>query len=1031
MRRSNSCSTPITVRNPDVAQLAPGFNLVNISKAWQYSTGNGVPVAVIDTGVSPNPRLPVVPGGDYIMGEDGLSDCDAHGTVVSSIIAAAPLGILPMPRAMPATAAFPPPAGPPPVTAAPAPPVEVPPPMPPPPPVTITQTVAPPPPPPEDAGAMAPSNGPPDPQTEDEPAVPPPPPGAPDGVVGVAPHATIISIRQSSRAFEPVNPSSAGPNSDEKVKAGTLDSVARAVVHAANMGAKVINISVTACLPAAAPGDQRVLGAALWYAATVKDAVIVAAAGNDGEAGCGNNPMYDPLDPSDPRDWHQVTVVSSPSWFSDYVLSVGAVDAYGAALDKSMSGPWVGVAAPGTHIMGLSPQGGGPVNAYPPSRPGEKNMPFWGTSFSAAYVSGVAALVRAKFPELTAYQVINRIVQSAHNPPAGVDNKLGYGLVDPVAALTFNIPSGDRMAPGAQSRVITPAAPPPPPDHRARNIAIGFVGSGHRCAGNGNRGSATEGALTSKLTGFSPRSARRVAGVWTVFVLASAGWALGGQLGAVMAVVVGVALVFVQWWGQPAWSWAVLGLRGRRPVKWNDPITLANNRSGGGVRVQDGVAVVAVQLLGRAHRATTVTGSVTVESDNVIDVVELAPLLRHPLDLELDSISVVTFGSRTGTVGDYPRVYDAEIGTPPYAGRRETWLIMRLPVIGNTQALRWRTSVGAAAISVAQRVASSLRCQGLRAKLATATDLAELDRRLGSDAVAGSAQRWKAIRGEAGWMTTYAYPAEAISSRVLSQAWTLRADEVIQNVTVYPDATCTATITVRTPTPAPTPPSVILRRLNGEQAAAAAANMCGPRPHLRGQRRCPLPAQLVTEIGPSGVLIGKLSNGDRLMIPVTDAGELSRVFVAADDTIAKRIVIRVVGAGERVCVHTRDQERWASVRMPQLSIVGTPRPAPRTTVGVVEYVRRRKNGDDGKSEGSGVDVAISPTPRPASVITIARPGTSLSESDRHGFEVTIEQIDRATVKVGAAGQNWLVEMEMFRAENRYVSLEPVTMSIGR
>lgn len=57
MRRSNSCSTPITVRNPDVAQLAPGFNLVNISKAWQYSTGNGVPVAVIDTGVSPNPRL--------------------------------------------------------------------------------------------------------------------------------------------------------------------------------------------------------------------------------------------------------------------------------------------------------------------------------------------------------------------------------------------------------------------------------------------------------------------------------------------------------------------------------------------------------------------------------------------------------------------------------------------------------------------------------------------------------------------------------------------------------------------------------------------------------------------------------------------------------------------------------------------------------------------------------------------------------------------------------------------------------------
>ena len=55
------------------------------------------------------------------------------------------------------------------------------------------------------------------------------------------------------------------------------------------------------------------------------------------------------------------------------------------------------------------------------------------------------------------------------------------------------------------------------------------------------------------------------------------------------------------------------------------------------------------------------------------------------------------------------------------------------------------------------------------------------------------------------------------------------------------------------------------------------------------------------------MLIGKLSNGDRLMIPVTDAGEPSRVFVAADDPIAKRIVIRTAGAGERVCVHTRDR----------------------------------------------------------------------------------------------------------------------------
>ena len=469
--------------------------------------------------------------------------------------------------------------------------------------------------------------------------------------------------------------------------------------------------------------------------------------------------------------------------------------------------------------------------------------------------------------------------------------------------------------------------------------------------------------MRSTLTGFGPGSNRRFVGVWVVFLLTLLSWWLGGYIGAVIAVVGAVALVFVPWWGQPAWSWAVLAWRGRRPISWNNPITLANNRSGGGVRVQDGAAVVAVQLLGRAHRATTVTGSVTVETDNVIDIVEMAPMLHHALGLQLDSISVVTLGSRHGIVGDYPRVYDSEIGTPPYAGRRETWLIMRLPVIDNTQALQWRTTVGAAAISIAQRIASLLRCHGLRAKVATATDLVELDRRLGSDAVAGRAQNWKAVRGEAGWMTTYAYPAKAITSRILAQAWTLRADEIIQNVTVYPDATCTATVTVRTPTQAPTAPSVILRRLNGEQAAAAAANMCGPRPHLRGLRRSPLPAHLVVEIGPSGVLVGKLSNGDRLMIPVTDAGELSRVFVAAADPIAKRIVIRVAGAGERVTVHTNDRARWASVRMPELSIVSTSRPAPRTTVSVVEYVARRTKSADSTAEDGGLDIADSPISR--------------------------------------------------------------------
>lgn len=479
MRQSNICARTITVAEPNVALPAPNLAMLNVVKAWQYSTGNGVPVAVIDTGVNPSPRLPVVPGGDYIMGGDGLMDCDAHGTIVASLIGAALQGG-PPPAPMPPAPAFPPPAGPPAAVAAPPPPGAPPaPPAPPPPPVpvTVTETKPAPPPPPPPPPPDQPSAGPGDvdPNGPEDPEVPPPPPGAPDGVAGVAPHAVVISIRQSSRAYEPENP---GPGDNEaRKKAGTVATLASAIVHAANMGAKVINISVTSCVSAADPLDQRALGAAVWYAATIKDAVIVAAAGNEGEDGCAQNPAFDPLDTSDPRDWHQVKTVSSPSWFSDYVLSVGAVDNTGAPINKNLAGPWVAAAAPGVGVMGLSPQTGGPVNAYPPVRPGERNMPFWGTSFSAAYVSGVAALVRAKYPTLTANQIIHRILQTAHNPPRGVDNQVGYGVVDPVAALTFNVPPGDRLAPGSMTRVMAPPPPPAAPDHRARNVALVFAGA--------------------------------------------------------------------------------------------------------------------------------------------------------------------------------------------------------------------------------------------------------------------------------------------------------------------------------------------------------------------------------------------------------------------------------------------------------------------------------------------------------------------------------------------------------------------------
>ena len=377
------------------------------------------------------------------------------------------------------------------------------------------------------------------------------------------------------------------------------------------MGAKVINISVTACVSAADPLDQGAIGAAVWYAATVKDAVIVAAAGNDSEDGCAQNPMFDPLNPSDPRDWHQVKTVSSPSWFSDYVLSVGAVDNTGAPINKSLAGPWVAAAAPGVGIMGLSPETGGPVERLPADPGRARRTCRSGAPASRRRTSaGWRRWCGPNIPGLSAHQIINRILQTAHNPPRGVDNQVGYGVVDPVAALTFDVPAGDRLATrGAQSRVIRPAAAAAAAGSPGAQRGIWYSPAcgGRRCAGGladrRGRGGSDE---ASRPSASSSDHRRRGLGA----VRARCGWAVGGYIGAAarfgdrhrrwrrpLAGPAGVVMADACGGG------AVGRSAGTNRSRW--PTTDA----GGGVRYQDGVAVAAVQLLGKAHTPTLFTGS--------------------------------------------------------------------------------------------------------------------------------------------------------------------------------------------------------------------------------------------------------------------------------------------------------------------------------------------------------------------------------------------------------------------------------------
>ncbi|MFP5312513.1 MAG: S8 family serine peptidase [Actinomycetes bacterium] len=219
---------------------------------------------------------------------------------------------------------------------------------------------------------------------------PSPAPGAapPEGIVGVAPEAQLLSV---STWLGSPNPSG---KSDQ-------DQIPEAVRWAVDNGAKVINIS----LGSTTPQWPQSWDAAFLYAEQ-KDVVIVAAAGNR----VGGNAQ-----------------VGAPATIPG-VLTVAGLDRRNvASVDASSQGISIGVAAPAENLVGGLPGGG--------------YAEWAGTSGSTPIVSGVAALIRSKWPDMTAEQVVNRIVSTAKDAGApGKDPLYGFGILDAEAALKADVP---------------------------------------------------------------------------------------------------------------------------------------------------------------------------------------------------------------------------------------------------------------------------------------------------------------------------------------------------------------------------------------------------------------------------------------------------------------------------------------------------------------------------------------------------------------------------------------------------------------
>lgn len=200
----------------------------------------------------------------------------------------------------------------------------------------------------------------------------------------------------------------------DKNGSGTLENALKAVDYATKMGAKVMSNSW------GGGGFSQTLFDAIKRSNDA-GAIFIAAAGNDSS----NNDTT----PSYPA-----------SYEIDNIVSVAAIDNQGALAEFSNYGKRsVHLGAPGVKIYSST------HGAYDS----------WsGTSMATPHVSGVAALVWAHEPELTALQLKERLLQTAR-PIAGLKGKTKTGgLVNAYNALTNTVPPPDVNDPANWSQQL-------------------------------------------------------------------------------------------------------------------------------------------------------------------------------------------------------------------------------------------------------------------------------------------------------------------------------------------------------------------------------------------------------------------------------------------------------------------------------------------------------------------------------------------------------------------------------------------------
>ena len=210
--------------------------------------------------------------------------------------------------------------------------------------------------------------------------------------LGAAPEARLLAIRAFSARKETGGKEAAGKNAHIREPEATTQTLIRSVQWAVDHGAKVLNMSFTG------PEDPALQS--LLAMARIHKVVAVAAAGN---AGPNAAPAY-------------------PAAYPE-VIAVTALDRNDQVYPEANHGRYIAVAAPGVEILA-------------PSRRGGRAL-YTGSSFAAAEVSGVLALLLEKKPDLDPVAAREALVRSAESfgPDADGNAATGAGLVNAAAAL--------------------------------------------------------------------------------------------------------------------------------------------------------------------------------------------------------------------------------------------------------------------------------------------------------------------------------------------------------------------------------------------------------------------------------------------------------------------------------------------------------------------------------------------------------------------------------------------------------------------